>query len=167
MTLLHAINAQAEIRYASKKSGNDVTSSKDSGKKVKLQDIAAQIKELQPDINNHLFMADPSAFFDVKEERWVLAFTSHATTTGSWTPVVFITVSHTIDPLGEWTVYALEARPQVCVGYQFAAAGGAGFSPMAPQVRRQLCCGSVVAVYTCVRAKGPCRRNTYMRACIG
>ena len=80
-----------------------------------------------------------SAFYDCKEERWVLIFASYPNPSpdviSNVTATLFVAVSYSEDPLDDWRVYALEARPQIAPGYRFASAGGATFHPYGAQVR--------------------------------
>jgi hypothetical protein len=135
-TLLHAVNAVAEIIFMSKKAGKLIASKYET--QVKLAEIAKLVRSDA----DALIMGDPSAFYDCKDERWVLIWSSYpkqdATDSGAEpvTASLFVAVSHTIDPLEDWTVYALEARPLLAPGYRFCDAGGKSFSALAPQVRK-------------------------------
>lgn len=139
-TVLHAVNAVAEIMYRSKKSGEAITMRPET--KLQLAEIA-KIARPNDDISSDstassLILGDPSAFYDCKEERWVLVFASYPNT-GEQTASLFVAVSHTIHPMEDWTVYALEARPQVAPGYRFASAGGSTFRPYGAQVGSHAC----------------------------
>jgi hypothetical protein len=137
-TVLHAVNAVAEIFYMSKKSGMAIRTAafrntgKVSSTKLDLEEIAAVADPESRD--DHLIHGDPSAFFDVVAERWVLSWSSYPTETSTVSASVFVAVSHTVDPLEEWTVYSLEARPYITNGYRFCEHNNHMFSPMAPQV---------------------------------
>lgn len=130
VTILHSVNAVAEILTASKKTGERIPNRTPT--KVSLAQLAIQARS-QADIG-HLTMGDPTAFYDCKDERWVLIWSSFSDSP-SVTPSLFVAVSYTIDPLGKWRVYSLEARPTITVGYKFCEKGGSYFSPLAPQVR--------------------------------
>lgn len=133
-TLLHAVNAVAEIIYMSKKAGKLIAPKYET--QIKLAEIAKLVRS----DSDALIMGDPSAFYDCKDERWVLIWSSYpkqdAPDSGAEpvTASLFVAVSHTIDPLEDWTVYALEARPLLAPGYRFCDAGGKSFSALAPQV---------------------------------
>lgn len=134
-TLLHAVNAVAEIIFMSKKAGKLIAPKYET--QIKLAEIAKLVRS----DSDALIMGDPSAFFDCKDERWVLIWSSYpkqdAQDDSGAEPVtasLFVAVSHTIDPLEDWTVYALEARPLLAPGYRFCDAGGKSFSALAPQV---------------------------------
>ena len=53
---------------------------------------------------------DPSAFFDVKKKRYVIAWTAVSTTL-TVKPNHFVAVSASSDPTGTWVVRALSPRP--------------------------------------------------------
>jgi hypothetical protein len=117
----------------SKKAGKMIARAHET--QIKLSEIA---KLVRPEVENTLFMGDPSAFYDLKDERWVLTWTSYPDLDANpETPVtasLFVAVSHTVDPLEHWTVYAFAARPMIAPGFRFCDAGGKSFSPLAPQV---------------------------------
>lgn len=122
----------------SKKAGKMIARGHET--QIKLSEIA---KLVRPEVEGNLFMGDPSAFYDCKDERWVLTWTSYPDLEEkSTTPVtasLFVAVSHTIDPLESWTVYAFAARPMIAPGFRFCDAGGKSFSPLAPQVSMANC----------------------------
>lgn len=134
-TLLHAVNAVAEVIFMSKKAGKLIAPKYET--QIKLAAIAKLVRPESDD----LIMGDPSAFYDCKDERWVLIWSSYpkqdVEANSGAEPVtasLFVAVSHSIDPLEDWTVYALEARPLLAPGYRFCDAGGKSFSALAPQV---------------------------------
>lgn len=140
MTVLHAVNAVAEIMTRSKRSGEAITMRTQT--KLKLAEIAKVARPdagITSDASSKLIVGDPSAFYDCKEERWVLIFASYPNPSpdviSNVTATLFVAVSYSEDPLDDWRVYALEARPQIAPGYRFASAGGATFHPYGAQVR--------------------------------
>lgn len=61
-----------------------------------------------------------TAFYDPKDRRYAIVWSTqsdkdHLTAT----PPVFVAVSQTRNPLGEWTIWALDMRPSLAKGYQF------------------------------------------------
>lgn len=152
-TVLHAVNAVAEIFYMSKKSGMAIRTAafrntgKVSSTKLDLEKIAAFADPAAATLTH----GDPSAFFDVEAERWVLVWSSYPDEDSKTSASVFVAVSHEVDPLENWTVYSLEARPQITNGYLFCEGNSHMFSPMAPQVRCCCCCRKA-----CIVAPKPC-----------
>lgn len=141
VTVLHAVNAVAEIMTRSKKSGEAITMRHQT--KLKLAEIAKVAlpnAKITANATSTLIVGDPSAFYDCKEERWVLIFASYPNekVPSDVTACLFVAVSYSIDPLDDWRVYALEARPQIAPGYKFASAGGITFHPYGAQVRGTL-----------------------------
>jgi hypothetical protein len=136
-TVLHAVNAVAEIFFMSKKSGMAIKTasfrtSKLTSTKLDLVNIA---KVTNPDAVK-LTHGDPSAFFDVEAERWVLSWSSYPGDDHTVQSSLYVAVSHGVDPLEYWTVYELAAKPLIAPGMRFCENTQNRFSPMAPQV----CC---------------------------
>lgn len=134
VTILHSVNAVAEIIVASRKTGERIPRS--TWTKIPLSMLASVARPASE--IDQLIMGDPTAFYDCKAGRWVLIWTSFADEGSTVTPCLFMAVSHTKDTMGDWTVYALEARPRI-PGYRFCEKGGGNFSALAPQV----CCIAV------------------------
>lgn len=130
VTILHSVNAVAEIIVASRKTGERIPRS--TWTKIPLSMLASVARPASE--IDQLIMGDPTAFYDCKAGRWVLIWTSFADEGSTITPCLFMAVSHTQDTMGDWTVYALEARPRI-PGYRFCEKGGGNFSALAPQVR--------------------------------
>lgn len=62
-----------------------------------------------------------TAFYDPKDRRYAIVWSTHSDETEECTdaPPVFVAVSQSRNPLGDWTVWALNLRPTLAKGYEF------------------------------------------------
>jgi hypothetical protein len=93
---------------------------------------------------------DPNLWFDPKQKRWVLVFTTVASENSVNRAPLVVAVSQTSNPLGTWTVWAIDGSANIALGLPFCSrAPVSDFVADYPQVgsagnlrRVILCCAS-------------------------
>lgn len=83
-----------------------------------------------------------TAFYDPKAKRYGIVWSTSAMgLEDARTPPVFVAVSQNRNPLGNWTVWALDLRPQLAAGMTFCVpdSNATEYSFDFPQVRLRVC----------------------------
>jgi hypothetical protein len=112
--MLHAINGVAEMFLTEK----DGTRSDLKSTKLKLSTLAHKIFKSSKDT---LFtITGVTAFYDPKGKRYAIIWSTSTEESGVKAPV-FMAVSQTRNPLGQWTVWALNLRPTLANGHDFCS----------------------------------------------
>jgi len=108
--MLHGVRGAFEI-FIAKRNGTQAPLQQPT--KIETYDILSllNIPELEE--------AYPSAFYDPKERRWVLLFTSFGNVGVSRRPPLVVAVSQSSNPMDAWTVWALDGSVQVAPGIPF------------------------------------------------
>ena len=125
--VVHAINQLVQIFLADERTGQLLNTTNPAQVSLAQFVTAAGIPEF--DLRQSK-LADPTAFYDVKERRYVLAWAAlvcyndldvycfdgaTVSDNGRVKPNFFVAVSASSDPTGSWVVRALSPRPPVTV----------------------------------------------------
>jgi len=140
---LHAVNSAAEVFLAYKSDGQRFTSTTQKPSRINLDDLPALIFGAGKYLTD-----DPHAWYDPKEQRWVLVLSTYAWGPIEQQPPLLVAVSQTSDPMGTWTVWALDAGISMGPGFgpSCGTAEREAFNPYWPQVRLSAVLHCVVAV---------------------
>lgn len=111
--MLHAVNSVAEM-FLTEKDGTKTYLGKQT--KVSLQDITA----LVPGFESGFEVLSVTGYYDPKAKRYVLVWTTTSNVAGK-APAVFVAVSQTRNPMGDWSVWALNLRPTLGAGMTFCS----------------------------------------------
>lgn len=109
--MLHSVNVAAEIFLVN---ADGTKLAQDSPTKLLLDlDIMASMTTFD---TSGLAAADPSAWYDAAAKRWVLLWTTFPANASQFDPLaqtapLLMAVSEGADPLGEWTLWALQSVP--------------------------------------------------------
>lgn len=132
VVVLHAVVAAADIFFAYKSDGQRFTSTTQKPSRINL-DLLPML------IFGEEFLVDgpPQAWYDAKEQRWVLVLATFAWDAVDQQPPLIVAVSQTRDPMGTWTVWALDAGISMGpgVGPFCGNAEDEAFGAIWPQVR--------------------------------
>jgi hypothetical protein len=113
--MLHAINGVAEM-FLTEKDGTKSDLHKPT--KLKLSTLAHKIFPAFDE--DTLTITGVTAFYDPKGKRYAIVWSTSTEESGVKAPV-FMAVSQTRNPLGQWTVWALNLRPTLANGHEFCS----------------------------------------------
>ena len=129
--MLHGVNSMAEF-FLTEKDGTISYLGKPT--KISLQ----QVTSLVTGFESGYTVQAVTGYFDPKEKRYVLVWNTVSTVEGG-SAAVFLAVSQTRNPLGDWAVWALNFRPSLAQGMTFCSDQPANsYTFDFPQVRLQL-----------------------------
>lgn len=110
--MLHAVNGVAQM-FLAEKDGTPT----DLGRNTKLS--LFDLAHLIPAYSDVTFeITGVTAFYDPKSKRFAIVWGTSTDAEGV-SPPVFMAVSQTRNPLGQWSVWALDLRPQLATGHDF------------------------------------------------
>jgi len=112
--MLHAVNAKAEM-FLSEKDGRLIVLDRPT-----MIDLGAIAATINPSNREDFDVQAVTGFYDPKAKRYALFWSTISKNTDRTAPV-FVAVSQSRSPLGDWVVWALDLRPQVAAGLSFCS----------------------------------------------